>query len=178
MVTRLPWGRSRLPAPSGSMGAAGQELLEIVTPRTNAAVLTPTENLLAAGAPDAWFSLEIAATARQRWFLARAGDTATARHLRAQLGVAYAQAALRPLDTGAVPGRDPARCAPDERVAACALVLRGPAYLPLRTFAEPDVAADRARHAAQADPVLGLLGALGTLPDGWRALAQLVLRPA
>ncbi|WP_152413046.1 type IV secretory system conjugative DNA transfer family protein, partial [Nitrolancea hollandica] len=31
---------------------------------------------------------------------------------------------------------------------------------------------------AQADPVLGILGAIGDLPPGWRGLAQLILRPA
>ena len=54
-------------------------------------------------------------------------------------------------------------------------MLRGPPYLPLRTFRDADVAADR---AAQADPILGILAALGDLPDGWRSLSQLVLRAA
>src|SRR5262249_28852956 len=70
---------------------------------------------------------------------------------------------------------DPAVRAEGEQVAACTLRLRAPPYLPLRTFADPEVAADR---AAQADPVLGILGALGDLPPGWRGLSQLVLRPA
>ncbi len=64
---------------------------------------------------------------------------------------------------------------PDEQVVAHPLVLRGPGYLPLRTFRDVDVAADR---AAQADPILGILGALGDLPTGWRSLCQLVLAPA
>ena len=50
-----------------------------------------------------------------------------------------------------------------------------PGYLPLRTFRDYDVAADR---AAQADPILGILGALSDLPPGWRSLCQLVLAPA
>src|SRR5690606_20463929 len=73
------------------------------------------------------------------------------------------------------PDLDPARLGPDEQVAACALVLRAPAYLPLRTFHDAELDAER---NAQADPVLGILGALGDLPPDWRVLAQLVLRPA
>jgi hypothetical protein len=48
-------------------------------------------------------------------------------------------------------------------------------YLPLRTFRDADVDATR---SSQADPVLGILGALDDLPDGWRGLTQLVLQPA
>jgi hypothetical protein len=152
--------------------------VEVVTPRTNAAAIAAAENFLAAISLPEPFSLEMAATAGARWFLLRAGTGAMRRHLEEQLGAAYPQADLRRLDAGRIPGLDPARRAQDERVAACALVLRGPPYLPLRTFADVDVAADRAAHAAQADPVLGILAALGSVPDGWRALAQLVLRPA
>ena len=153
-------------------------LVEIVTPRTNAAAILPAENLLGAISLPEPFSLEIAGTRQMRWFLARAGSVGMRRHLENQVGVAYPQAALRPLATDTVPGFDPARCAPDEQVAACTLVLRAPAYLPLRTFSDSDIAADRAAHAAQADPLLPILGALGNIPDGWRALSQLVLHPA
>ncbi|MGH2354956.1 MAG: hypothetical protein ACRDJN_25375, partial [Chloroflexota bacterium] len=155
-----------------------QELVEVVTPRTNAATITPAENLLAAISLPEPFSLELAATRQMRWFLVRSGRPAMRRHLEDQLGAAYPQAELRPLASDAIPGLDPARRLPDEQVAACALVLRGPAYLPLRLFSDLDLAADRAAHAAQADPMLGLLGALGDLPAGWRALSQLVLRAA
>src|SRR5205814_10159232 len=97
------------------------------------------------------------------------------RHLEAQLGAAYPQAELRPLDLETHPGLDPARRAPDEQIAACRLELRGPPYLPIRIFADHEVDAGR---TAQADPILPVLAALGDLPDGWRALSQLVLRPA
>lgn len=147
----------------------------MVTPRTNAAIVTPAENLLAAISLREPFALEIAATDSARWFLARAESPAMRRHLEDQLAVAYPQAELRPLDAERFPGLDPARLRPDEQVAAVTLVLRRPPYLPLRTFRDADV--DAARDA-QADPVLGILGALGALPAGWRGLAQLVLRPA
>ncbi len=154
---------------------ARPELVEVVTPRTNAAIVTPAENLLAAISLREPFALEIAATDTARWFVARAESPAMRRHLEDQLAVAYPQAELRPLDTGRFPGLDPARLGPDEQLAACTLALRRPAYLPLRTFRDADV--DAARDA-QADPVLGILGALGDLPSGWRGLAQLVVRPA
>ncbi|MBI4493719.1 MAG: hypothetical protein HY690_13085 [Chloroflexi bacterium] len=96
-------------------------------------------------------------------------------HLEAQLAAAYPQAELRQLKLERYPALDPARLEPDAQVQACAPVLRGPQYLPLRTFRDAEVEATR---NAQADPVLGLLSTLGDLPDGWRSLAQLVLRPA
>lgn len=165
---RLTIERRRAPEPR-------PELVEVVTPRTNAAIVTPAENLLAAISLREPFALEIAATDTARWFVARAESPAMRRHLEDQLAVAYPQAELRPLDTERFPGLDPARLGPDEQVAASTLVLRRPPYLPLRTFRDADV--DAARDA-QADPVLGILGALGDLPAGWRGLAQLVLRPA
>jgi hypothetical protein len=97
------------------------------------------------------------------------------RHLEAQLAAAFPQAALRRLAPAGGRGLDPAAPAPDEQVAAAVLALRAPTYLPLRTFRDAEV--DAARDA-QADPVLGILGALDDLPEGWRALVQFVLRPA
>ena len=173
----IPFGRSagrRPPAPAAPAAAAA-ELVEVVTPRTNGAIVTPTENFLAAVALPEPFGLELAANATARWLLVRAGGAAMRRHLEAQLAAAYPQAVLRRLELDRSPGLDPARAGPGEQAAACVLAPRGPAYLPLRTFRDPEV--DAARDA-QADPVLGLLGALDDLPDGWRALAQLVLRPA
>lgn len=151
------------------------ELVEVVSPRTNAATMTPAENLFAAISLAEPFGLEIAATSGARWFLARAGSPAMRQHLENQLGAAYPQAELRRLDLDRYPGLDPARLGPGEQVAACALALRGPQYLPLRTFRDAEVEATK---SAQADPVLGILAALGDLPDGWRGLAQLILRPA
>ena len=156
-------------------GAVPSELLEIVTPRTNAATITPAENLFAAISLADAFSLEIAATPETRRFLVRTSRPAMQAHLAEQLSVAYPQASFRWLDPERDPGSDPARCGAHQQVRACALVLQRPAYLPLRTFGDLEVAADR---AAQADPVLGILAALGNLPDGWRALSQVVLRAA
>jgi hypothetical protein len=155
--------------------SAELHLFHVVTPRTNAAAVTAAENLLAALVGAGPCALEIAANRGGRWFLARAASPATARHLAEQLAVAYPQAEITPLDVARNPSLDPARTAPGEQSRSCTLVLRGRGYLPLRTFTDLDVAA---HPAAQADPVLGVLGALGSLPSGWRSLSQLVLAPA
>ncbi|MDG6910212.1 MAG: hypothetical protein JRN08_07565, partial [Nitrososphaerota archaeon] len=151
------------------------ELVEVVTPRTNTAIITPAENLLAAISLREPFALEIAATSDVRWFLVRTASREMRRHFEEELGAAYPQAELRPLDLASYPQLDPAMLGSDEQVAACALTLRAPQYLPLRTFRDVEV---EARQSPQADPVLGILGALGDLPTGWRGLSQLVLRPA
>ena len=98
------------------------ELVEIVTPRTNTATITSAENFLAAIALAEPFSLEIAATNRMRWFLARAGSATMRAHLESQLAVAYPQAKLRPLDHDRFPGLDPAWPGPEEQVAIATLV--------------------------------------------------------
>jgi len=150
-------------------------LVEVVTPRTSTATITPAENLLAAISLAEPFSLEITATRESRRFLVRTASAAMHGHVQHQLGAAYPQAELRHLGTTGCPSLDPAVLQAGEQVAACALSLRAPQYLPIRTFRDADIDAER---AAQADPVLGILGALGDLPDGWRSLSQLVLRPA
>src|SRR6266851_196810 len=146
-------------------------VMEVVTPRTNLATLTSAENLLAAIALPEPFALEIAADGSRRQFLVRAGSVHMRQQLHSQLGAAYPQADLRPVP----PEADPAICRPGEQVAACTLGLRAAAYLPIKTFTDLDVDGER---AAQADPVLGILSALGDLPAGWRGLSQLVLAPA
>ncbi|MBV9280636.1 MAG: hypothetical protein JOZ41_11180, partial [Chloroflexi bacterium] len=50
------------------------QLVEIVTPRTNTAIITPAENLFAAISLPEPFALEIAATHAERRFLAHAGS--------------------------------------------------------------------------------------------------------
>ncbi|HEX5506179.1 MAG TPA: hypothetical protein VFW96_26410 [Thermomicrobiales bacterium] len=149
-------------------------LIEIVTPRTNAALITLAEHLFANVAIGEPFGVEIAATATTRRFLLRVGSAAMAQCATARLRVAYPQAELRVLDVAAGEGADPATRAADENLAASTLAFRRPAYLPIRTW--PDVEVDAAR-AAGADPILGVLGATGGLPPGWRAVYQLLAEP-
>ena len=165
----------RLGAKPRGNPAGWVELLEVVAPRTNTAAITAAENLLASASLREPFSMEIAATCEARWFLVRAGSPSLRLHLERQLGAAYPQAVVRPLDLGDHPSLDPAGPVPDEQVAAAALVLRASACLPLRTYADVEVAGE---GSVQADPLLGILAAVGDLPAGWRSLSQLVLRPA
>src|SRR5205807_1370519 len=71
------------------------------------------------------------------------------------------------------PTGDPAYIGPDERGAVRTLGLRSAAYLPLRTFEDREI--DSSNGSAQADPILGVLAALGGLPPHWRALVQLLI---
>jgi hypothetical protein len=157
----------RIPIGQRPAQVSQPELLEVVLPRVNVVTLTAAENLLAALSHVAAFGLELTATREARRFLVRTPGPTVTQDVAAQLGVAYPQAALRRLDGEQQPADDPARPRPGEQCATCALVLRNPPYLPLRTFKDDE-----------ADPVLGILGALGDLPVGWRGLAQLLLRPA
>jgi hypothetical protein len=152
-------------------GIAEARVVEIVTPRTNAAALTSAEHFFASLALEEPFSLDIASDANHRQFLVRAAHPTACEQVLSQLSAAYPQAEFRTLGAE----QDPATRRDGELVAACSLSLRAPVYLPLRTFTDLDVDGER---AAQADPVLGILSALGDLPPGWRGLSQLVLLPA
>jgi hypothetical protein len=163
----------------GSVHAPSEQLLEVVTPRTNAALISPAENMCGAltlhtATPGGGaVALEIVADGERSRFLVRT-DTKTQQHqLRGQVAAAYPQATLRSLEPASLPGGDPLRVGPHEQIACYTMVLRAGDYLPIRTFQDRDLDADSG--SAQVDPVLGVLGALDDLPAGWRALCQLVL---
>jgi hypothetical protein len=149
--------------------AAPADLVELISPRTNAASYTPVEHLFAALSREGGVSLEIGGDASTRRFYARVAGPNARALLNAQLSSAYPQICAR---TAPV---DPARRQPEEQVALVSLHLREPEYLPLRIFHDSEIVTDR---APQADPLLGVLAALGSMPLRWRALAQLVLQPA
>src|SRR5947209_625909 len=93
---------------------AAEHMLEIVTPRTNAARLTSAEHLFGAlGAGTAGdaapVSLEIVGDAERRRFLVRTSSSTELRRVAGQLGSAYPQAILRPFDASALSTGDPAR---------------------------------------------------------------------
>jgi hypothetical protein len=146
-------------------------LFEVVTPRTNAATITAAEHLFAGMALGEPFGLEIAGEPHARRFVCRAASPTAEAHLRGLVQSAYPQAEVRPIGLLA----DPAHRRPAEQVLACTLELRGPLYLPIRILDDAEVDANR---AAQADPLLGVLSAIGDLPSGWRAVRQLALEPA
>ncbi|HEY2592443.1 MAG TPA: hypothetical protein VGK33_00930 [Chloroflexota bacterium] len=149
--------------------AAPADLVELVSPRTNAAGYTPIEHVFAALSREGGVSLEIGGDATARRFYARLAGPHAGALLNAQLSGAYPQTRTRPASV------DPARRQSGEQVAVVSLHLREPEYLPLRILRDSEIVTDR---APQADPLLGVLAALGSMPSRWRALAQLVLQPA
>ena len=62
--------RRRPPATSGTEA----QVLEVITPRTNAATLTSSENFFASIASTEPFSVELAADSTRRRFFVRAGS--------------------------------------------------------------------------------------------------------
>jgi hypothetical protein len=159
-----------------------EHVLEVVTPRTNAARLTSAEHLFGTLVPRGEHepepvSLEIVGDADQRRFLVRTPSASGLRRVGSQLGAAYPQAVLRPFQSATFPTGDPVRVGPDEQVASAILRLRAGHHLPLRTFDDREL--DAHGDSVQSDPLLAILGALADLPRGWRALSQLiVLAPA
>jgi hypothetical protein len=156
-----------------------QHLLEVVTPRTNAALISPAEHLCGGltlhmgprgRSPVA---LEIAADGERCRFLVRAQSDLQLRRLRGQVGAAYPQAALQALDWRSLPSGDPLKVGPGEQSACYLMELRAGEYLPIRTFQDRDVDADAG--AAQTDPLLGVLSTMQGLSPGWRMVSQLAL---
>jgi hypothetical protein len=92
---------------------AAEELLEVVTPRTNASLISAAENLCGAlalhtvaprGGPVA---LEIVADGERSRFLIRTDTKGQQAHLRGQVAAAYPQAAFHSLELATLPGGDP-----------------------------------------------------------------------
>jgi hypothetical protein len=161
-------GIERAPAESASP-SSDVEIVELVSPRTNAASYTSIEHLFAALSRIGGVSLEIGGDATGRRFYARVSGAHVRDLVQAQISAVYPQTRARSATV------DPALQSPAEQVVVSRLELREPEYLPLRIPRDADVAGER---AAQADPLLGVLAAFGGMPAGWRALAQLVLQPA
>src|SRR5437763_14449659 len=118
----------------GAEPAPAQHLLEVVSPRTNAALISPAAHLCGgltrhAGEPDGGpVALEIAADAERRRFLVRTATLEQQQHVASQVGAAYPQALLRPASPnpewhpdGTALLVDPATPGPGEQVAACVL---------------------------------------------------------
>lgn len=154
-------------------------LAEIVTPRGNSHGPAAMERALAGLLGEGPVSLEIVATNHARRFFVRAAGVAGARALERQLGAAYPQAEFRPLDPVGHPEQDPARVESAQQRVLLSLRLRQPDYYPIQTFVAKDATTGPRRgEAEEADPLAGVLADLGDLPEGWRAVSQLILRPA
>jgi len=148
MLIRIEREEFHTPAPE--VERACVELVEVISPRTNAGGYTPVEQLFAALVREHGISLEIAADATARRFYARTVGVRARRAFRAQVNAACPQVTLRPAVS------DPAQRRADEQFSVRVLRLRGPEYLPLRVLREQEVISDR---APQADPLLGVLAA-------------------
>src|SRR5215471_5063328 len=157
---------------------AGQ-LLEVVTPRTNSALISAAEHLCASlclhastggGEPVA---LEIVGDAERCRFVVRAQSELQLRRLHGHLGAAYPQAALRTQDHADLSFEDPLRVGPGELAAYSVMGLRTGEHLPIRMFQDRDL--DAEAGSSQTDPLLGVLGTMQDLPTGWRMASQLVL---
>src|SRR5207237_4096167 len=85
-------------------------VIEVVTPRTNAAALTSAENLFASLAPAEPISVEMAADSDRRRFLVRGSSAHMRQQVVSQLSAAYPQADLRPVAAE----EDPAHALDDE----------------------------------------------------------------
>src|SRR5207245_3924504 len=90
-----------------------EHVLEVITPRTNAARLSPAEHLFGAigvhaAMDDGSVAFEITGDTERRRFLVRAGSRAQLLRVVDQLGGAYPQASLRPPD-GSKSVADPAQ---------------------------------------------------------------------
>src|SRR5215467_4308867 len=105
-MLRLVVKRNATPAPA-------EQLLEVITPRTNAALITPAENLCGSlslhtttpgGGPVA---LEIVADGERSRFFVRTASTSGLRQLQGQIGAAYPQATLRLLNAESMLAGDP-----------------------------------------------------------------------
>jgi hypothetical protein len=110
-------------------------------------------------------ALELAGTTERRSFILRATSQATLDHAEALLRAQYPQSEIRPLKAH----EDPFRLDPDEDISAVELVAGTASFLPLRTWQEA--------QKEGTDPLLGLLAAIGHLPEHTRVITQLGLIP-
>lgn len=112
-------------------------------------------------------ALELVGTANARLFLLRAASPEALHHLTQQVQARYPQALLQ----ACAEEEDPLRIQQGESCAVVELRPGTASYLPLRFWQEKDLLTEGA------DPLLGLLAALGHLPAGTRAIMQLALVP-
>ena len=126
--------------------------MAVTPPRTGERTMLGVENLLGSIAVPEPFSLEIAGDSGGVTLLARCREGS---FVRQQLGVHYPQARVNE-----VPAEDdPLRLRDGEQAWSMDMRLRGPEYLPLRTFRDDDLLDQGS------DP---LISVLGSLSDPWR----------
>ena len=137
-------------------------LMTITPPRTGERTMLGVENLLGSIAIPEPFSLEIVGDSDGVSLLARCKDGS---YVRQQVGGRYPQATVNELS----PEEDPLRLSEGEQAYSMSLRLRGPEYLPLRTFRDDDLL------DPGSDPLISVIGSLSDLEEGERLVARLRL---
>ena len=108
------------------------KLLAVTPPRTGTRTMLGVENMLGSIAVPEPFSLEIAGDSAGVILMARCNEGS---YVRQQLGAHYPQALVDDVP----PEEDPLRLSEGEQAWSLSLRLRGPEYLPLRTFRDDDL---------------------------------------
>ena len=138
------------------------KLMAVTPPRTGERTMLGVENLLGSIAVPEPFSLEIAGDSGGVTLLARCREGS---FVRQQLGVHYPQARVNDVSLE----EDPLRLREGEQAWSMDLRLRGPEYLPLRTFRDDDLL-DRG-----SDPLISVIGSLSDLEEGERVVSRIKL---
>ena len=138
------------------------KLMAITPPRTGERTMLGVENLLSSIAIPEPFSLEIVGDAGGVSLLARCRDGS---FVRQQVGGRYPQAQVNEVSQE----DDPLRLSEGEQAWSISLRLRGPEYLPLRTFRDDDLL------DPGSDPLISVIGSLSDLEEGERLVARLRL---
>ena len=138
------------------------KLMIITPPRTGERTMLGVENLLSSIAIPEPFSLEIVGDSGGVSLLARCRDGS---FVRQQVGGRYPQAQVNEVS----PEDDPLRLSEGEQAYSMSLRLKGPEYLPLRTFRDDDLL------DPGSDPLISIIGSLSDLEEGERLVARLRL---
>ena len=123
------------------------KLMSITPPRTGERTMLGVENLLSSIAVPEPLSLEIVGDSGGVSLLARCRDGS---FVRQQVGGRYPQAQVNEVS----PEDDPLRLSEGEQAYSMSLRLRGPEYLPLRTFRDDDLL------DPGSDPLISVIGSL------------------
>ena len=137
-------------------------LMAITPPRTGERTMLSVENLLSSIAIPEPFSLEIVGDSAGVSLLARCQDGS---YVRQQVGGRYPQAKVNEVSEE----DDPLRLSEGEQAFSMSMRLRGPEYLPLRTFRDDDLL------DPGSDPLISVIGSLSDLEEGERLVARLRL---
>ena len=139
-----------------------KRLIAVTSERTGDHSLSGVESFLnTIGVPEP-FSLELAGDSAGVALLARCREGS---FVKQQVGAFYPQARVSEVS----PEDDPLRLAEGERAWSTTLRLRGPEYLPLRTFRDDDL------KEPGSDPLVSLIGAMSGLGEGERLVARIKL---